>query len=226
MIRGCGERTPLPPAVVVPMGTANLMGQHLGLRWTEGAVADEVAEVVRRGKVVELDGAMANGRLFLLMAGVGIDAKVVHELARVRRGPISMLSYALPAALALQGYRYPAIEVEVDGKRVFGPRPGIAMVGNVKEYGTGFEVLPLARADDGVLDVCAMPVGSPPELVDLFLHAVTGEHTRLEGVVYVKGKSVRVTSAEEVPVQVDGDAAGFTPLEVEMLERKVPFLVR
>lgn len=225
VVQACGEKTPLPPVVVVPMGTANLMGQHLGIKWDERTVGREVAAAIRRGRVVQLDAARANGKLFLLMAGVGIDAKVVHELDRLRRGPISMVSYALPAALALKDYRYPAITVEVDGKEVFGGRPGIAMVGNVKEYGTGFEVLPYARPDDGLLDVCAMPCASPTELADLFLHAAAGEHTRLEGVVYVKGKRVRVTSGEQVPVQVDGDAAGFTPLEVELLPRRVPFVV-
>jgi YegS/Rv2252/BmrU family lipid kinase len=226
VVKGCGDGTPLPPTVVVPMGTANLMGQHLGLKWGERTVGEEVAAVIAGNKVVQLDGAVANGKLFLLMAGVGIDATVVHELDRVRRGPISMVSYALPAALALKDYRYPAITVEVDGERVFGGRPGIAMVGNIREYGTGFAVLPHARPDDGLLDVCAMPCASPPELVELFLHAAVGEHTKMEGVVYVKGKKVRITSPKRVPVQVDGDAAGFTPLEVELMARRVPFLVR
>lgn len=226
VLAACGETTPLPPVVVVPMGTANLMGQHLGIKWDDRAVGREVAAAIKAGRVVQLDGAQANGKLFLLMAGVGIDAKVVHELDRLRRGPISMVSYALPTALALKDYRYPEVSVEVDDKRVFGGRPGIVMVGNIKEYGTGFEVLPYARPDDGLLDVCAMPCASPPELVDLFLHAAAGEHTRLEGVVYVKGKRARVTSDEQVPVQVDGDAAGFTPLEVEMLPRRIPFVVQ
>jgi diacylglycerol kinase family enzyme len=208
------------------MGTANLMGQHLGIKWNDRTVGHEVAAALKAGRVLQLDAATANGKLFLLMAGVGIDAKVVHELDRVRRGPISMVSYALPAALALKDYRYPEITVEVDGKRIFGGRPGIAMIGNIKEYGTGFEVLPYARPDDGLLDVCAMPCASPADLADLFLHAAAGEHTRLEGVVYVKGKRVRVMSDEQVPVQVDGDAAGFTPLEVEMLLRRIPFVVQ
>ncbi|HZZ42575.1 MAG TPA: YegS/Rv2252/BmrU family lipid kinase [Tepidisphaeraceae bacterium] len=223
-MRECGG-TSVPPVVVVPMGTANLMAQHLGLKWNEEAIGEEVAEVIRAGKVVELNAAAANGKLFLLMAGVGIDAGIVHQLEKMRRGPISMASYALPAALALAGYRYPAIQAEVDGKVVFRERAGIAMVGNVKEYGTGFEILPLARADDGLLDICVMPCGSPQELAELFLRAAVGEHLQMEGVVYVKGRRVRITAAESVPVQVDGDAAGFTPLEVEMLERRVRFLV-
>ena len=42
---------------------------------------------------------------------------------------------------------------------------------------------------------------------------------------YAKGARVRVTSAHAVPVQVDGEAAGFTPVEIELLPKRVAFVV-
>jgi diacylglycerol kinase family enzyme len=56
-------------------------------------------------RTTQLDAATANGELFLLMAGIGLDAKIVHELDRLRSGPIDLTSYALPAALALGSTR-------------------------------------------------------------------------------------------------------------------------
>lgn len=215
----------VPPLLVVPLGTANLMRKHLSLNWRDATLADQVADAIGQRRVVHLDAARANGRLFLLMAGVGIDAKVVHELDRLRSGPIDITSYALPAALALQGYAYSPIEVEIDGARVFGPAPGMVFVGNVPEYGTGFPVLPMARSDDGVLDVCVLPCRSRADLAHLLLNAISGEHVRGEGVVYTTAKRVRVTSDEDVPVQVDGEAFGHTPLEIEMIEQRIPFIV-
>jgi len=99
------------------------------------------------------------------------------------------------------------------------------MVGNVAEYGTGFAVLPHARPDDGLLDVCVMPCSSHGELIKLFLAAAAGEHLQQEGVVYAKGKHVLIDSPEKVPVQVDGEAAGTTPLEIDLLPLRVPFIV-
>jgi diacylglycerol kinase (ATP) len=221
----------VPPIVVVPMGTANLMGLHLGLQWDERHVGEQVAAAIRLGKRLDLDAASVReshaeaGQLMLLVAGVGIDAKIVHELSRIRSGPITRLSYALPAAMALGQYRFPVIEVAVDGKKIW-KAAGIALVGNVKEYGTGFPVLPHARPDDGLLDVCAMPCTHPGELVQLFLSAAAGEHLEQEGVVYVKGKSIEVRSQVEVEVQVDGEMAGFTPVTIELMKEKVAFLVR
>ena len=160
------------------------------------------------------------------MAGVGIDAHIIHELDRTRTGPIDITSYALPAALALQSYAYSPIDVEVDGQVVFGPTPGLAFVGNVAEYGTGFPVLPMAKSDDGVLDVCVLPCASRVDLLKLAMLVATGDHLRAEGVIYTTGKKVRISANDEVPVQIDGDPSGHLPLEIEMLAHRIPFVVR
>jgi diacylglycerol kinase family enzyme len=101
----------------------------------------------------------------------------------------------------------------------------MAFVGNVAEYGAGFPILPHARADDGVLDVCVLPCRDRNEALRLAMHAAAGEHLQVEGVVYVKGKRIQITSTESLPVQLDGDAAGTTPVDIDLLPAKVPFIV-
>ena len=225
----------VPPLLVVPMGTANLMGKHLGVSWDKERLGEEVARTVREHRIVKLDVAHAEGGpggaadvdrgVFLLMAGIGFDAWVVHELDRIRTGPIDHMKYVIPTIKGLQSYRFAGLRVEVDGRAVFDDGPALAMVGNVREYGTGFAILPEARADDGVLDVCVMPVGSIFQLVELAVAIAAGEHRKREGVVYVKGKRVKISADEEVPVHIDGEPAGMTPLEVCLLEQRIPFMV-
>jgi YegS/Rv2252/BmrU family lipid kinase len=214
-----------PPLLIVPMGTANLLGRHLGLQWDERNLPARVVAAVRRHDIIHLDTACANDELFLLMAGIGIDAGVVHELNRMRDGPIQLASYVLPAALALTAYQYPALTVTVDNKTIARGVPAIAFVGNVKEYGTGFPLLPHARPDDGLLDVCVLPCSTPQEAVRHFLYAAAGEHLLQEGVVYTKGKQVHIESTEPAPVQIDGEAAGHTPVDIRLMPIRVPFIV-
>jgi diacylglycerol kinase (ATP) len=209
----------------VPMGTANLMGRHLGIAWDAHQMPQQVVEAVRRRRIVELDAATTRDGIFLLMAGVGFDAHVVHELNRVRSGPISLATYVLPMLRAVFQYDFPKITVGVDGNVIFNDAPAIAMVGNVAEYGTGFPMLPHACSTDGLLDVCIMPCSSRRDLLRLALAAAAGEHLREEGVVYIKGRHVRVDSPVPVAVQVDGEAAGTTPVEMDLLPWKIPFIV-
>jgi diacylglycerol kinase (ATP) len=159
------------------------------------------------------------------MAGVGFDASVVHELGRIRSGPIDITNYVLPAVKAVAEYRFSKLTVTVDGKRVFDDGPAMAFVGNIPEYGTGFPILPLAKADDQLLDVCVMPCSTRRRLLELALAVASGDHLRQEDVVYLKGTSVRVESPDAVPVQVDGEPAGTTPLHIDLLPGRIPFIV-
>lgn len=224
------ERNPHPAAVefpllIVPTGTANLMGRHLGIAWSEQRLGQQVADALEHGRVIQLDVARINGGIFLLMAGIGFDATVVHELDRLRSGPIDLTSYLLPAAKALAGYPFPSLTVWADEQLVFPAAPALAMVGNVREYGTGFPILPFARPDDGLLDVCVMPCRSHAELIRIAMAAAVGEHTEEEGVVYCKARRMRIESPTRVPVQVDGEAAGTTPVEIDLLPGRIGFIV-
>jgi len=200
-----GEMTPLLP---VPMGTANLMGRHLGMKWTAQSLPGQIAAALKNPTMRWLDAGTANGELFLLMAGVGIDAQIVHELERLRSGPITMASYAIPAAVALGLYDYPPLTVEVDGQTIIRDVPAMALVANVSEHGLGFPFLPKARPDDQLLDVCVLPAAS-----------------RAEGVRSVSGKKIFIGGARPAPLQLDGEAAGYTPVEIALLPRRVPFIV-
>lgn len=216
---------PMPAVLPVSMGTANLMSRHLGVRWTARTLVHGVVETVRRRQTRPFDAGVANGKPFLLMVGIGLDGEVVHLLDRVRRGPIAYASYVVPTVVTLAGYRFPALSVEVDGVAVATDLPAVVFVGNVREYGTGFPILTRAKPDDGLLDVCVIPCRDLREVAEAFLHAAMGEHALREGVVYTRGRRVRVTSREPVAVQADGDSAGFTPVDISVLPGRVPFLV-
>jgi YegS/Rv2252/BmrU family lipid kinase len=218
-------RGDIPPLLPVPMGTANLMARYLGIDWPAADLPGRVVQSVRRGQTTLLDAAQANGELFLLMAGIGLDAQIVHHLDRLRKGPINYASYVIPAAMTFAGYQYSPLRVRVDGVEAFGMSPGVAFVANVKEYGTGFALVPGARPDDGLLDVCVIPVTGRADALRHFLHAAAGEHLLGEDVVYVRGKQIDIESSEPLPVQIDGEPAGHTPVHIDLLPLRVPFIV-
>jgi len=211
---------PVPPIAVVPLGTANLMGQHLSI-----ARAASPVEMILASHMIEVDLVSANEHLLLLMASVGVDASVVHEVARARRGPIRKLSYILPSLLAAFRYEYPAVTVEVDQAALVRSTRGIAWVANIAEYGIGFPLLPGAKSADGLLDICFLPCDSSITASRMLLHAAAGEHLSAEGAIYAQGSQVRITSARDVPVQVDGEAFGHTPVDIALLPKRLRFIV-
>src|SRR5690554_4352288 len=111
-----GPLESLPPLLIVPMGTANLLGVHLGLRWSKQDLEQQVIAAVRQRRIRWLDAATANDQPFLIVGGVGLDAAVVHELDRIRTGPIGKVSYIKPAVKALLRHGFPRLTVTVDGR--------------------------------------------------------------------------------------------------------------
>lgn len=230
-LQGVGEVTlrdwprQTPPILLVPLGTANLIAKHLQVPWSQPKDADLIARALSARKLAKIDECRCNGRLFLAVAGVGFDAHVVHLLHRHRSGPISKVSYALPTAFTLRDYAFPELRVEVDGREVFPQGPGLVYVGNVREYGTGVPMLPHARGDDGWLDVCVLPCATTREALSWMMSAATDEHVGGEGAIYVRGKRVRIDAPRWVPIQLDGEAAGHTPADVQLLDRQLRFIV-
>jgi diacylglycerol kinase (ATP) len=213
------------PVLVVPTGTANLMRQSLGISADRHDLLPRVVSALTARNVAYRDLAIANGELFLIVAGAGLDGKIIHELEKRRKGPITLLDYTLPTLLSIQEWKYAPITVEVDGQIIFGPERGMAMVGSVKEHGIGFSFLQEAVPDDGLLDVLAFTCRSVFQGVDQLLNAAAGTLIGNEETVYVTGRRIRITSPDPVPVQADGEAAGFTPLDVEILPYKMPFIL-
>ena len=214
-----------PPLLLVPVGTANLMGRHLGIAFGDPDPAQQVVRALEHGRIVHLDVARTRGGIFLLVAGVGFDAAVVHELSRCRTGPIAKLNYIAPALRTLLSYDFPPLSIVADDRPIFGPAPALALIGNIPEYGTGFPLLPHAKPDDQLLDLCVMPCANRRQLLQLFVAAAAGQHIEQDGVVYTKARSIRIDSPRPVPVQVDGEPAGFTPLHIDLLPGRIPFIV-
>jgi diacylglycerol kinase family enzyme len=180
-------------------------------------------ETVARGRERALDLAAAEGRRFVSMVGAGFDAAVAGRLARERAGAIRMARYAPLILSCLARFGKPRIAVSVDGAPPVEAQ-GFALVSNVRSYGGPFRITPHAVPDDGALDVCVLPRGGLARYVRAIL-ALLLRCPRLSGTRYLRGRSVRLTSTEAVPYQVDGDPGGVLPAMVELLERKVRFIV-
>lgn len=223
MLELLGEK--LPPLLIAPVGTANLMCLHLGAKWEAGAMIDRMERALWEMNVQRTDAATANGKPFLIVAGIGLDASIVHEVNRIRKGPITKTSYILPGLRMLRDYTFPKLHVTVDGKRLVEDVSAMVFVGNIPEYGTGFSLLPKARSDDGLLDVAVLPIDTRGQGFLRYLQAAAGQHLEVEGAAYAQGKHIVVESDDRVPVQVDGEAEGFTPLDVRLLPIQIPFLI-
>ena len=205
----------------VPLGTVNVWARELGLSL-------DPAEATRQllgGQARRLDLGRANGRYFLLMAGLGFDAAAVHAVegtARKRRfGPLAFLAVGAIEALRTRGER---LRLRADG-RTFVTNAALVTVGNTRLWAGAVRITHRATAADGLLDVCIFPGRSLlTKLRHLFL-VVVGRHEDDPEVTYLQVRELRVASRRPIPLQVDGEPYGTTPARIEIVPGAVLVLV-
>lgn len=217
---------PDTPVTVFPLGTANLLAGYFGIRRDPNALAD----VLRSGRLLRLDAGRANGRLFLLMAGCGFDADVVHRMHDQRKGGhISYWSWARPIWQSIRAYRYPRLRVtcqragESPVEAAHAAR--WAFVVNLPVYAAGLNIAPEAVGDDGLFDVTTFSRGSLWHGLRYVSHALVRRQHRLPDYKSARASRVRIEADEPVPYQLDGDPGGYLPLEIEMVPSRVTLLV-
>ena len=212
----------LNPEVVVgmiPMGTANVLSLDLGLPRD----VDRALEVFAAGRTATIDLALANGHVSFLVTGIGLDARAVREVERARQGPITRWSYLSAMARALRGYRAPELSVEIDGV-LERHSCGLVLISNIINYGGFMKLDATRKLDDGLFEVYLFPRARVRDLLAAAARGIVA-HLPGGGVRMVRAKRVLVDAPEPVPIQVDGDYRGETPLEFEVSGRQVRLLV-
>jgi diacylglycerol kinase family enzyme len=143
-------------------------------------------------------------------------------------GHISHFSYAKPIFETIRNYQYPELSVYCEsevGATEVKHAARWAFVVNVPRYARGLAILPGARPDDGVLDVCTFKEGSLMYGLVYLSGIVLGQHHHWEHCTTQTALRVRITSTEPVPYQLDGDPGGMLPVEIEILPRRLTLVV-
>ena len=213
------------PIYQVPYGTANLFAREFGMNRRRRTLL----AALERLEVRRVDAGHANGQPFVLMASVGFDAEVVHDLSSRRGRSISYFSYVGPLLRQLRSWRPPRLEVFVDDRRVITAGTGLVVVANARHYAFGLNPAPRADMTDGKLDVVYFPVASAQQMVGWILKCALRRHTADPRLVQVQGARVRIDFGTLEHIQIDGDPsgedAGVSELEISIRPRVLPVLV-
>jgi diacylglycerol kinase (ATP) len=208
------------PLTVWPTGTENLFAKSFGFK----AEAHALLNCLQAGRGKLIDVGHADGRSFLIVAGIGFDAEVVHRLVRLRTGHITHLSYSAPLWRTFWEHRFPHLRVYGEQGLLWDGR-GLVFVGNMPRYSLGLRVIRDAICDDGLLDLCIFPCGGRLALIGHALRTLARVHVEHGHVRYHRLSRIRIESDEPVPVELDGEAAGRLPLEISVRSRALSVLV-
>ena len=186
------------PLGVIPTGTGNLLARGLGIPLDPSAAV----EVLVQGAPRSIDVGFANGRPFVVMAGLGVDARMVAGAGSELKSRLGFFAYLV--ALVRELRRDPfSVEVRVDGHRLSDHRASLVLVGNLGELPGGVDAFPDADPADGRLEILMVRAfGMLGWLAAIGESIRRNPHRRVHR--HTAGW-LSVRTSEPVPYEVDGE---------------------
>jgi diacylglycerol kinase (ATP) len=203
---------------LLPIGTVNVFATELGL---PSHNLEMCWDIIQGENTRLIDLPSANEKYFVQLAGVGLDAQVVKETSAVLKRNFGPLSYLISAA-QIATRRPPRLFIESEDSSI--TEGSFVLVGNGRHYGGPFPFFKQAVIDDGLLDVVAFKQIGYLEIIKYLQDVFFSSEIRLPEVEYFQTRKLRVTSDQEVPVELDGELVGNCPVEFQMHERTLRVL--
>jgi YegS/Rv2252/BmrU family lipid kinase len=216
------QRSQRLPLGVLPIGTGNAFARDLGIQpgdWRAGL------DHLLQGRVRKVDVGRVTTHderfyfINIIGAGFPVDAaRTAQGLKFLGKGAYTMAT--LWQVLKLQSWR---LQIEVDGQSI-SEEAVFVEVSNTRYTGTHFLIAPEARMDDGLLDVVLLRKLGRMRILRLFPTIYSGGHVRFEEVRSLRAQSIRLLAPEGMPLAVDGEFRGRTPVTIDCLKKDLELL--
>jgi YegS/Rv2252/BmrU family lipid kinase len=214
---------------VLPVGTGNLWARQLGVSsyvLANPLRLQEAANGLAAGIVRRVDVGVANEHCFLCWAGIGLDAQVTTEMEPRPRHTkhLGTLPYVVATVLVARHFKGVRTRVHLDGGLVRS-RTVLILVSNIQRYGGMLHVSREARIDDGLLDVFVFKGLGFSYTMRHLLTMLRRRYLQDPRILHRQARNVEVLTDPAVPVQVDGDIIGETPVTLGVIPRALRVLI-
>jgi diacylglycerol kinase (ATP) len=217
------------PLGILPAGTANVLANELGIGKTmeraAGTLADSVPERVALGMISSEanESQPASGRLFLLMAGAGLDADIVFHLNQRMKENFGKVAYWI-GGFSKVGRRIPEFMVHADGREY---RASFALLSRVRNYGGDLEIAPTISLLDDEFEMVLFEGESSLGFLKYMAAVVVHQQQTMRGITIVRTRQATFSALDDpqIHMQVDGEYAGVVPARAEIVPNALTILV-
>ena len=213
-----GSRKASLPLGIVPLGTANVLASEIGLGTGPTAVARTLTAAVTRS----INLGRTNGRVFVMMAGVGFDAHVVANVDKALKQRIGKGAYVWQTLRQFIVFDYPGYRISVDD-RVH--RAASVIVAKGHFYAGRYVCAPKADLAAPSFEVCLFERPGPWNALRYALALGMGQLARLPDYRVLSARKVTIEGPEGDPVQGDGDIIASLPATIEVLSERLELVV-
>ncbi len=208
---------------VIPRGTGGDFVRTYGIP----RKLDEAVEVALRGRTREIDlgrgryrawGGGEGESYFANVASAGMSGAIAKRTNETSKALGGKVSYAWATLAVFSRWRNDEVRVRVDAEEHSG-RMHDVIVANGRYLGGGMKMVPEAEPDDGLLDVLLIGDLTKRDLLLTMPKTYRGTHLPHPKATLLRGATVEVDAPEPLPVELDGEQPGTTPVRFEIVPR-------
>lgn len=174
----------------------------------------------------KFDLIRCNDTYSLNILSVGFDARVGTDIARFKRLPLvtGKGAYVLSILSNLMHGLTAEYTVTFDnGEKISGEKTMICIC-NGRWYGGGFNPVPTAEPDDGLLDVLVVDKVNLLQVASVIGNYQKGQYADYPELIrHVRCSSLRIECAQESVVNVDGEAYRTSDAQITLLPQAIRF---
>lgn len=214
VVNGLAEQEYRPKIGLIPVGTTNDFARAIHIPRDILAATD----IIVKGDTIPIDIGRMNEKYFINIAGGGRLTELTYEVPSKLKTVLGQLAYYLKGIEMLPSIKASEIRLEYDGK-LFEGEAMLFLIGLTNSVG-GFEKLaPDASINDGYFTLLVLKKTNLAEFIRVVTLALRGEHVNDPNVIYTKANNIKVSSPQEVLINLDGELGGKTPCEFQNLYR-------
>ena len=188
------------PLGIIPSGSGNGLARELRIDPNPGLALENAI----KASPSTIDLGELGGRLFVNVAGTGIDAYVAARFNAIGNVGRGFAGYLRAGVGALISYVPALYTITADEERLT-VRAVIVVVANSAQYGNGARIAPGARIDDGALDLVIVEEKSRFATFCRTPHLFRGTLAGAAGCSIRRIRQARIESAEPMTFHVDGE---------------------
>jgi diacylglycerol kinase (ATP) len=208
---------------VVPRGTGWDFARAFHIpRRLEDAIATAL-----EGDVREIDLGRATYRTwagdeatsyFANVGSAGISGAIARRANETSKALGGKVSYYWATLAVYFGWKTDVMRVSVDGETREGRMIDV-VVANGRYIGGGMMLCPDAEPDDGTFDALLIGDVTTRDLLLVLPKTYRGKHLPHPRLELLRGGTVYVDSDEPLPIELDGEQPGTTPVRFEIVPR-------
>lgn len=183
------------------------------------------------GKPVLIDLLEINNKYSVSVCNIGLDADAAFNMVKFKKIPFikGTTCYILSVLYCLFKELGKNLEVEFDQTEKLKGTFLIGVQANGKYYGGGYKCAPLAKINDGIMDVCFIKNLSRLKILMLLKSYKNGTHLQNEKlkkcIVYKKCKMVKIKSDEQFNYCIDGENIIADEIKINILNNALNFWI-